>query len=98
MISADDINIKKAIAEKLNLSSFSSEQQEKIITKILENVSLKSSILLLDKLNEKEREEFSTLKGQENVDDFLKSKNIDIYSIVNEAIVEIVKDLKGKVN
>lgn len=98
MISADDKNIKKAIAEKLNLAGFSDAQRENIISKILENVSLKSSILLLDKLSEKDREEFSTLKSQKDVDSFLSERKIDIYSIVNEAIGEIIKDLKGKVN
>jgi len=98
MISADDKNIRKAIFEKLNLSGFSDIQRERILSKILENVSLKSSILLLDKLNEEDREEFSKLKGQKDVDDFLAKRKINIYSIVDKAIVEIVKDLKGKVN
>lgn len=98
MISADDKNIKKAVAEKLNLAGFSDVQRERIISKILENVSLKSSILLLDKLSEEDREEFSKLKGQREVNGFLAERKINIYSIVNEAIEGIVKDLKGKVN
>jgi len=94
MISLNDKDLKKAIAEKLHLSGFSKIQQEKIIDKILENVSLKASILLLDRLSEEERDEFSKLKDQKSVMDFLNKKTIDIYSIVDEAISIIINDLK----
>ena len=90
----EDKDLKKAIAEKLNLSRFHLNEQEKIIDKILENVSLKASILLLDKLSEEERDEFSELKDQKSVMDFLNKKTIDIYSIVDEAISIIISDLK----
>lgn len=94
MDALSDKDLKKAIAEKLNLSGFSSKQQEKIISKILENVSLKASILLLDRLTESEREEFSRLKTQKAVMDFLNEKTIDIYLVVDEAISAIISDLK----
>ena len=94
MISVNDKDLKKAIADKLNLSGFSSEEQEKMIDRILENVSLKASILLLDKLNEGEREEFSKLKDQKSVEGFFKDKSIDIHLIIDEAISIIVSDLK----
>lgn len=94
MLSVNDKDLKKAVAEKLNLSGFSKKEQEKIIDKILENVSLKASILLLDRLSEEERVEFSMLKTKEKVMDFLNRKTIDIYLIVDEAISIIISDLK----
>ena len=94
MISVNDKDLKKAIAEKLNLSGFSKKEQEKIIDKILENVSLKASILLLDRLSEEERVEFSMLKTKEAVMDFFNRKTIDIYLIVDEAISIIIADLR----
>lgn len=94
MISKTNKDLKKAISEKLNLSNLGEEKQEKIIAKILENVSLKASILLLDRLTEKEREEFAKLKAQKEVMDFLNKKTIDIYLLVDEAVSMIVSDLK----
>ncbi|MCX6760113.1 MAG: hypothetical protein NTW46_02105 [Candidatus Nealsonbacteria bacterium] len=94
MISVNDKDLKKAIAEKLNLNGFSKKEQEKIIDKILENVSLKASILLLDRLSEEERVEFSMLKTKESVMDFFNRKTIDIYLIVDEAISIIIADLR----
>lgn len=90
----DDKDLKKAIAEKLRLNGFSKKQQDKIISKILENVSLKASILLLDRLSEEERIEFSALKTQKAVMEFLNKKTIDIYLLIDEAISIIISDLK----
>lgn len=94
MLSVNEKDLKKAIAEKLNLSGFSKKEQENIIDKIIENVSLKASILLLDRLSEEERVEFSMLKNQKAVMDFLNKKTIDIYLIVDEAISIIISDLR----
>ncbi len=86
--------IKEAIVKKLDLKGFSSVQQDKIISKILENVSLKASILLLDKLNEKERAQLALLKGSEKMMKFFNKRTIDIYLVVDRAITEVISDLK----
>jgi len=89
--------LKKEIAEKLDLSGYSSEEQEKIISMLLENVSAKLNIAILDRLSEEERaelEKFSDAGKNEEAMNFLSLKISDLQEVIDGTAAKIVEEFK----
>jgi len=60
----NESELKKEIAEKLDLSGYSNEEQEKIIFMLLENVSAKLNIAILDRLGKRKEQNWKNFLMQ----------------------------------
>jgi translation elongation factor EF-Ts len=91
------INLKQQIADKLNLSSFSAPQQQKIISGLTENISNRINLAVFERLTEEERKELQKLakaNKKAGVLKFLNSKIDDLQSFAEQIAVETIDEFK----
>ncbi|MEK7665064.1 MAG: hypothetical protein AAB361_02910 [Patescibacteria group bacterium] len=89
--------LKQQIIESLNLKSYTARQQEKIISKLMDNAFSKTFIAIMDMLLEDEKKELLRMvktKNKEAVLNYLNSR-IKNFSLLPEEITEeTIKGLK----
>ena len=89
--------IEQQIAESLNLSGYTAQQQNKIISKLMDNAFNKTTIAIMDLLLEDEKKEFLKMaktKNKEAVLNYLNSRITDFSSLPEEITQEVIKDFK----
>lgn len=91
------IKLKKQISESLGLSNLSAAQQDKIISKLMDNISARISIAVLDGLDKKERKELekaSKSKEKDAVLGYLNSKINNLSLLIADTVAETIGDFK----
>lgn len=83
--------IDKDILELLGVQKISEEERNKLYKKMLESIQNRVIARIDDKLNDSEREEFKKMlddKNDKKINDWLKSKNIEIAKmLIEEAVI-----------
>lgn len=95
----NDKNIKKQIIDSLELSSFTAVQQNRIINSLINNISAKVFIAVLDKLTTNDQKEFKKvlkLNNKTKTLNFLNSKINNLESLVNNISQKIIEDFRKK--
>ena len=91
--------IKKQITESLNIDSFTEEQKDKIILRLMENISLATGIAVLENLSEMQKQELQKILDSKKVDkkmvlDFFVNNIENLQGIINKTAKETVDDFK----
>ena len=94
-----DNKIKKQITESLNIDSFTEEQKDKIILRLMENISLATGIAVLENLSEMQKQELQKILDSKKVDkkmvlDFFVNNIENLQGIINKTAKETVDDFK----
>lgn len=89
--------LKQQVAESLSLGRFKTSEQDKIIKILMDNISARINIAVMDRLDESEKKEFGNLLKSKKKSGVLKYVNSKIkdFSLVAEKIAEeTVQDFK----
>ncbi len=96
-----DEKLKEKICSYLYLSHLSSDEQEKIILGLMDNVSNKISVKVLEKLKEEEAKKLEEISKKEDREEFLRYLNsrIEKFSdLVNGVVKEEVERFKKEIS
>jgi len=88
-----DKEIKKEIANALNINNLTVEQQDEIINGLMVNATLKIDMAILDRLTEEETKHLNKL-DQEDKLAYLSLKIEDLSELVKLNIKEVVDEFK----
>ena len=89
--------IKQQIAEQVDLSGFTIPQRNKIVSQLLENISLKINVVVLDKLGDEDRRKiikFLKTNSKDTILDYLNIKIKDLPEVVEGAVEETIEEFK----
>lgn len=92
------IQLKILISKKLDLLGLSFLEQEKIISGLLENISVKVNIAIEKILNQEEQAELQAIalkKDKDALMGYLKSKISNVEEIVEEIAQETIEEFKA---
>jgi len=92
-----DQEIKEQIAKDLDLSAFEKEEQERIISGLMENISLAINIAVLDELSDEDKLELEVIckSPRENaVLEYLNSKIDNLSFIIQNVIGEKIDQFR----
>ena len=85
------------IVERLGLRELNTEQQGEIISRLQNNILSAINLAVLERLSKVERQELLKLAdsvGEEQVNQFLRSKIADLDSLMKKIAVETVEEFK----
>ncbi len=91
------IQLKRLISEKLDLLGLSFLEQEKIISGLLENISVKVNIAIAKMLNQEQQAELQIVAAKNDKDvlmNYLKSKISNIEEIAEKNAQETIEEFK----
>jgi hypothetical protein len=89
--------IKQQISEKLGISNFAGSEQDKVISGLMDNISMAVNIAVLEKLSSQERQEFKKLLNSKKIkkaqaQEFLKSKIGDLDTLAKLTAEQTIKE------
>jgi len=93
MVNLNNTELKQKIIERLDLSNFSPEEQSKILFLLMDNVSCKLNMAILDRLTEDDRRKLQKLSraGGKKVLNFIGSR-VDNFSLLVEGVTKQTVD------
>jgi hypothetical protein len=89
--------IKEQIAKDLDLSSLNKDEQDKIVSGLIKNISLAVNIAVLDELDSEDKQELEVIcnSPRENaVLDYLNSKIDNFQFLIQRVVEEIVSQFQ----
>lgn len=89
-----DEDLKEEIIEDLGLKDLTSIEQDSIISDLEEKIIEQVNSIVLDRLNDEEKEELETLIEDEEVSDFLKKTIPDLEEVKKQAAIWVVDGWK----
>lgn len=92
MDQAIDENLKAEIISDLGIGELTSFEQEAIINELEEKIIEEINSIILDRLNEEEKEELEGLIEDEEISNFLQKTIPDLNHVKQEAALWVVKN------
>lgn len=93
--------LQKNIINDLGLDTLPEDAQTEILTKMAEAVIKRIAVNVLEKLSEKDLDEFEKIQetaGPEAIDTFLKSKIGNYEQLVQETVKDFKEEIKETIN
>ncbi|HRZ30187.1 MAG TPA: hypothetical protein P5274_00740 [Candidatus Paceibacterota bacterium] len=87
-----DENLKSEIVESLGISDLTSFEREAIISDLEEKIISQLNSIILDRLDDAEKEELETLVEDEEISSFLQRSIPDLEEVKKEAAIWVVKN------
>lgn len=89
-----DEELKAEIIDDLGLKDLTTIEQDSIISDLEEKIIEQVNSIVLDRLNDEEKEELETLLGDEDVADFLRRTIPDLEEVKKQAAIWVVENWK----
>ena len=96
-----DKKIKKDIVSRLSLDGLKDSEQDQIINELLDIISSKTNLAILNRLTEKEQRELEKISKaififnkNKKMQDYISSKIYNVQELMEKATVETVEDFK----
>ncbi len=99
MFFSSDQKIRQQIAESIGLLDFSAQEQDEIISQLLDNASRKINIAILDLLTDEQKQELEVLaklNGKDKVLNYLNAKIGNLQGLVEKTTEEVILDFMEK--
>lgn len=87
-----DENLRLEIIDSLGVSDLTSIEQEAIISDLEEKIVNQLNSIILDRLDEAEKEELETLVEDDEISSFLQRSIPDLEEVKKEAAIWVVKN------
>ena len=87
-----DENLKSEITESLGVGDLTSIEKESILSDLEEKIIEQLNSIILDRLDEAEKEELETLAEDDEIASFLQRSIPDLEEVKKEAAVWVVKN------
>jgi hypothetical protein len=78
----NDVEIKKDIANRLSLSHLSDDDQQKVLDRMVEIIIARTQAEIWRRLNIEDRKAFIALQEPAEIDEFMKTKVLELKSII----------------
>ena len=92
-----DENLKSEIIDSLDLKDLTSLEQEAIISDLEEKIIDQVNSIVLDRLDDGEKEELEALLDEGEIADFLKKTIPDLEEVKKEAAIWVVKNWRERI-